>query len=351
MHRRYAAVLTAVMLLMAASCGKKETALERGLSFVTLQEYDQALEILLEAEVSEGVSEELLRAKGLAYMGLGEYDQAVSAFTDALSLAGTSCGSLERDINFYLSTCYIKLSDNESAMERLDAVLSSEPSNVTAALERGKLKLSMKDVSGAMADFDMAAGTDKKNAGVYLDIYDIFMSRKMVKEGASYLNSAKAADPADLNDYDKARLCYYTGDLEGACNYLEYARSIDKADTDMIKLLGRCYRELSKYENATAIYLGFLEEKPDPGICNELGISYSETGSYSQALEAFRRGIKIPENNTCMQELKANEIVCLENLHEYKEAAELAKAYLETYGTDEEMEKEYAFLVTRCGVY
>ena len=51
MHRRYAAVLTAVMLLMAASCGKKETALERGLSFVTLQEYDQAREILLEAEV------------------------------------------------------------------------------------------------------------------------------------------------------------------------------------------------------------------------------------------------------------------------------------------------------------
>ena len=342
-------ILSAVITIgLLSGCGKTEkTDLDNGLASVTLQEYDDALDFLKQAEQNEEDLESVYRAEGLAYMGLRDYANAADSFKKALSYAGTKTGEAEKDINYYLALCYAKQDDYEAAIERLDAVSALDPSDETAALERGKLKLYMNDKAGAKADFDLAAGADKGHAGVYIDIYDVYSSKGLEKDGAEYLEAARTADPEKMDDYDKARLCYYTYDLEGACHYLEYARSIGKADSDMIRLLGHCYRELDKYENATAIYLGYLEDHAEPEICNELGISYAEEGDYTKALDAFRMGINMPEDNTCMQELKRNEIVCLENLKNYKEAAELASVYITQYGEDPDMVKELAFLSTR----
>ena len=49
-----------------------------------------------------------------------------------------------------------------------------------------------------------------------------------------------------------------------------------------------------------------------------------------------------------MQILKHNEIVCLEYMREYEQAAVLAAEYIDTYGDEGGlMSKEYDFLYTR----
>ncbi len=53
------------------------------------------------------------------------------------------------------------------------------------------------------------------------------------------------------------------------------------------------------------------------------------------------------ENNTCMQELKLNEIACYEYMGEYGKALKLLEEYIETYGSTEDLDREYAFLSTR----
>ena len=48
-----------------------------------------------------------------------------------------------------------------------------------------------------------------------------------------------------------------------------------------------------------------------------------------------------------MQQLKFNEAVCYEYLGEFSKALELFRAYAATYGSDERVAHEIAFLETR----
>ena len=69
---------------------------------------------------------------------------------------------------------------------------------------------------------------------------------------------------------------------------------------------------------------------------------------FASAAEAFHSGSEIKEKNTYMQILKRNEIVCLEYMGEYEQAAALAAEYIDTYGDEGGlMSKEYDFLYTR----
>ena len=72
-----------------------------------------------------------------------------------------------------------------------------------------------------------------------------------------------------------------------------------------------------------------------------------DKGDDEKALEALQRGKEIKKNNTCMQELKLNEIACYEYMGNYQKAAELLADYIEIYGSNEDLEREYAFLSTR----
>ena len=180
-----------------------------------------------------------------------------------------------------------------------------------------------------------------------LDIYDCMMQHGQEAQAQKYLDTVLGADAKDISDYDKGRLCYYSREYAQACNYLERVRSSDEADAQMIKLLGECYKLQGQYEYAAVVYNGYADQHADAQICNELGLCYAEQGEYEEALAAFRKGIEIKENNTCMQTLKRNEIISCEHLGDYEKALELLKAYIDIYGSDEGLEREYAFLVTR----
>lgn len=338
-----------VMALALSGCSKEgDAAYKEGINALTVQEYDVAVEKLNEACEAGSDRERTMRALGLAYMGEERYSEAVLAFKEALKAAGTSTGELECDINYYMAVSLSKLGEYDEAISRLDAVIALRPADRQALVQRGQLELFLGDKETAKADFDKAVAVKKSDAGIYIDIYDAYVKRGMESEGAEYLNAARNADAGKLNDLDKGRLCFYTGDYEGACNYLEYARSTQQSGPELIGLLGRCYCLREKYENATAIYLGYLEENPDPAIYNELGLCYVNEGDYASAADAFHNGSEIKEKNTYMQILKHNEIVCLEYMGEYEQAAALAAEYIDTYGDEGGlMSKEYDFLYTR----
>ncbi|MEE5989146.1 MAG: tetratricopeptide repeat protein [Lachnospiraceae bacterium] len=334
--------------LFLCACGNSaSSAIEEGMNKVALQEYDAAIEILLPATENKALREEAERGIGLAYMGQAEYGKAILHFNRALEAAGTADGSLECDINYYLAVSYAKLGETDKAIERLDAVIAVNPGDEAAMLERGKLRLSIGETEGADEDFTKASNAGKHNGGIYIDIYEDYAKFGKESEGAEFLTAAQALDKSKLNDYDNGRICYYSGQVEEAANYFEHARSTGNSDTDLIRMLGRCYQDLDKGENASAIYQGFLDDHEDPSVCNEMGLYYAKQGEYDKAAEAFARGISIAENNTYMQTMKHNEIVCREYMGDYETAAELAASYLEIYGPDEAMEKEYAFLITR----
>ncbi len=341
-----------ILMILAAAvifggCGKKQPSLfDEGMVAVSRQEYRVALDDFSGALRTGADKEQVYRGMGLAYMGRKEYARALGAFSKALSEAGMYPGELEFDINYYMAICYYKLGEYDDAIACYDAITDLRRKETRAYFLRGNMRLFLNDVEGAKKDFDDAASIKKNDYSLYLDIYDSLMQHGYETDAAAYLEFVTKGDQKIMSDYDKGRLCYYHGEYTQACNYLERARN-SSSSAELISLLGECYKELGQYDYAAIAYKGYAEENNDASICDKLGLCYVEQGDYETALEAFQKGREIQENNTCMQELRLNEIACYEYLGQYDKAESLLAEYIETYGSDAGLEREMAFLSTR----
>ena len=348
--KKYKLILVAAICgLVLTGCGNKEIGklTKAGYDAVTSQNYSEALEHFDEALLNGEPAEEVHRGIGLAYMGQGVYTRAITAFKDALSNADMTPGKEEYDINYYMAICYYKLGEYDEAISIYDAIIDLTPKDKQAYFLRGSMKLYLDDVEGAVSDFDHATKISKKDYGLYIDIYQVMLEHGYEEEALKYLDVVGSADNDDVSAYDKGRLCYFQGNYAQGQNYLENARSEGKVTAKLISLLGECYKKEGKFEYAAVVYSSYVETYNDPVIYNQLGLCYVEQGNYDMALTAFQNGIAIKENNTCMQTLLKNEIACYEYLQDYESAASKLEQYVSIYSSDEELEKEYAFLTTR----
>lgn len=332
-----------------SACGKaNDEMVKEGYNNISGQNYAAALTCFDQALFEGADAEMVYRGKGLAFMGAGEYERALSAFRSALSSADMFPGELEYDINYYMAVCYYKLGQYNDAIAVYDAIVNLKPKDAKAYYLRGRMKLFVKDLDGAKEDFDIAISFDKKNYGLYMDVYETMVRSGYQEDANQYLDVVLAADVSDISSYDKGRLCYYQGDYSRGCTYLETARQKEKqVDADLILLLGECYKKLGNYEFAAVIYSSYLDTVQDPSIYNQLGLCYVEQGNYEAALNAFSKGIDVKDNNTCMQTLMYNEIVCYEYMQDYNTAKIKLEEYMNIYDSNPVLNKEYAFLSTR----
>lgn len=350
MKRKIVFALLASCLILLGGCGNdgKNANIENGYKAIMSQNYSEALGYFDEALLKDEDIELSYRGRGLAFMGAGEYERALSAFQTALSNADMFPGDLEYDINYYMAVCHYKLGNYNEAIDVYDAIVNLRPKDSDAYYLRGKMKLYVKDIEGAVEDFDQAISLDKKNYGLYIDIYEVMTNLGYANEANQYLDVVMAADVDDIEAIDKGRLCYYQGDYSRGCAYLETARQQgEQGNPELISLLGECYKKVGNYEFAAVIYSSYLENIEDPVIYNQLGLCYAQQGNYEAALNAFSKGIDVKENNTCMQTLKLNEIVCYEYMHDYATAKEKLSEYMTAYPADPILDKEFAFLTTR----
>ncbi len=347
--RRIATSFLAGALLCACTAcggGKKSTNLETGMNYIENAEYDNAL-ASFEAGEAAGEDRELIyRAKGIAYIGKMQYGDAVSSFLTALSCCDGTLTPLEYDINYYLATAYYKSGDYRSAFDTYSAILALKPKEETAYYLRGISAISMGYHDQAIADFDKAVSLNKSNYSMYIDIYLILDKYGFTQEGLEYLEDAMSVGSRNMSDYDKGRICYYMGDYENACLYLDSANKENTNETIVLEL-GKAYEATGDVNFAASIYVNYLSNYGDSApIYNQLGTCKLLTGDYQAALEAIQSGIAM-NNMDVMQTLKYNEIVAYEYLGDFKKACVLMESYLAAYPDDTRAVREYEFLSTR----
>ena len=164
-----------------------------------------------------------------------------------------------------------------------------------------------------------------------------------------------------LIEVDKKRpeYCYLaslmlskTGSLQDARTFLESGKELDQdhkvpgyleasmAYADGCAAAGET--ELSQAVYQQLIREGFGTTK----IYNRLVMNAIKAEDYKLALDLAAKGLALPDTEA-VQQLKFNEAVCYEYLGEFSKALELFRAYANSYGSDERVAHEIAFLETR----
>ena len=167
-----------------------------------------------------------------------------------------------------------------------------------------------------------------------------------VSRGGYKLEKAMNNGSKTMSDYDRGRICYYMGDYENACSYLDNANKNNSSE-EVVLALGQSYEATGDINFAASIYTNYLSSNGDSAsIYNQLGLCRLATGDYDAALSSIESGIAMNDADV-MQTLKYNEIICYEYLGDFTKAKVLMESYLVVYPDDETALREYDFLATR----
>ena len=342
---RKQALAACLVVACFAGCGDGREKISEGMRALEALDYEGALLLFEEADILEENQRLTARGRGIAYMGLTEYEQAIACFQEALAGSNGLVSDIDFDLNYYLAAAYTKNGQYEQAEANYDAILALRPEEKDAYFLRGNVRLALGDYEGALADFDKTIAMDSKNYDRILEIYECLAHYGMEKEGEQYLKQALESNDRQMSSYNRGRIYYYLGEYQKAYAALEEAK--DKGDAESYLYLGKAYEATGDYNYASSVYNSYISKKGGNAVIyNQLGLCEMKKKDYGKALEAFQAGKQL-EDASVLQSLSFNEIVAYEYLGQYKEAANLLEQYLKNYPDDENAKREQQFLSTR----
>ena len=340
-----AAALISMILATGCGFGSSGGKTEEAYALIGNLDYQNAITTFEEALENGENERRIYRGEGIAYIGEGKYNEAISCLTKALSLSSGIVENMDYDINYYLALAYYKNGDIDEAIGIYDTILSLKPGEVDAVYLRGLLYAEKNMLDEALASFNQVISIEPDNYDRIIRIYVILADNGYKETGQGYLKSAMDNGTKKMSNYEKGQISFYLEDYESAKTYLEKAR--EEEGYEAVLLLGKTYEMLGDNNYAVSVFSSYANsDEPSPEILNEMGICKMSMNDYEGALAAFEEAISIP-NNSMLQTLKFNEIVCYEHLGQFDKARSLMEIYINNYPDDENARDEYIFLKTR----
>lgn len=284
-----------LLLALAFGCGKRDEAaeaVERGMEAFAGGDFAGAKEILSKAGEDAGA----LRALGIVSYEAGEFSEAAAYFDRALALLGEEGEQgLREDILRYQGDALMQQGDSgegdtpayfAEAASAYGRLIALDNEQAEYYLLRGRALLKLGDTEGAVSDFRTAVSASEENPEYCEDIYLTLREQGAAGAGAEFLEVICRKGPEDA---DKGR----------------YGRA-----------------------------------------CLELALSRMEGGQYEEALSLIQEALPLAEEPV-RKELLYAEGACYERLLDFETALERFLAYREAYGSNETVDHEIAFLMTR----
>ena len=340
-----------VFTYLLSGCSPRDTqTMAQAAAVLDQGDFDTAL-ALYDAAIEEGKQlQACYRGKGIALMGKMEYEEAAKAFETALTSETFIEKKIYRDgmnddIRRYLAACYTRCGNGMSAVEIYDQLIEKDPEDPTLYMDRGAAKAGMDRIDEAKADFDKAINLDRGNYERILEIAQILDGCGARKIGAAYLADVPGLGSDQIDPILKARILYFLEEYQGAVDLLSGYQGTDE---EAVLILCRSYIALDNTKAASEIiqeYGGITETSPT--LLNLLGSIYMKQEKYSEAADAFERGVRVATGSDELRTLLFNRAVAYEYLGEFEKARDLFTTYLEQYSGDEEARHELEFLRTR----
>lgn len=335
---------------------KAEYYIDYGIALISMGEYDSAREQFLSVirdtdnKIVRENNKKAYRGIALSYYAEGTYDQA-KAYLE-LALKNKELSSLNRDLNAYLAECEMYLGDYEKSLKTWNALIDDlggkkKKSYGAYYLGRAKLQAVMGNADKATEDYHMCVSLDKSCYAAYLGQYLLQIDSGDEQGASATLEAAmNVAGDKQKESVEYYTFLYYNKDTDNAG--AGFKALYDNGEKKAAYYLGRIAEDAKDYNSAASYYEIYQTECPDElgaDFYNQYAGCLIELEKYDEALELITKGKQMAQG-TVGQRILFNEVIIYEKLGNYKNAAELAAAYLEKY-QDEDMEKEYEYIKTR----
>ena len=335
---------------ITANPDKADYYITYGLVLVELGDYEEAiiqLNKVVKDKDNQVVNEnnkKAYRAIGIAYYRELEYKKAITQFEQALDI--NEMGSLNSDISLYLADCYEKIGEYEKSVKIYSEAIQSDVSNSDLYVKRANVYANLGDYEKASSDFDQAIEYNSNNYDIYIAKYGMLMSQGKEEEAKEVLKNALSIQASTEEDnFNVAKIHYYQSDYKSALSELQ---AVKEQFVDAYYLIGEIYYNQGDYSKAMTNYETYVKgvSVVSSTCYNQLALTSMKLSDYETALAYIEKGL-IANDISTYQALLSNQVACYEQLADYNNAYQLAKAYMEEYPDDKDMERELQFIETR----
>ena len=331
---------------IAADNQEEEFLVNKGMAYLELEDYVSAHKAFEGALKLEGDCQAAYRGNGIAYMEEGDYESAMKAFELALSCKSGKVSETEYDILLYRGETQTRMGDYTGAVETYSVLLDTQGKKPMTYYLRGIAKVKGGEFEEGMEDMNTAISLDKNNYDMYLNCYYCLADMGQENLGIKYLQDALIIDEkANASHKSRGAVNFLLGDYTAALTQFEYAGETD--DVETLIYIGLCHQSLG---DTTKSYEAFSKALANGGenaeVYYQMGMCMFSTGDYDKALSHLQNGLALGGGQH-KQEMMYTLGLCHERQLDYKAALKAFEDYVALYGSNEELDKEIAFLRTR----
>jgi len=309
---------------------RTEARLNKASLLLSLNQFEQAIEICNELSEEGHKSQQLNEIKFDAFVGIGDYTNAqktadhMKAFGFDLKVCtriaaldeikgdltkakntlmkGLESGNTNKDLTwraqYKLGTLYEKDADLVKAEEIYKSILAENSGYPFAKAGIARIKAAHKDYEGAVVMLEAAY----KSSSAMLfkqDIAQIYKNSGRTndarKEVQDIVNTIEEGEKAGCN-YDLIRARLYSEILEDfdlALIYAERAKNRWPENVDLNKVLSLIYYKLGEYEDAN-YYLGKATsvQSNDPSLMVLSGLLKYKTGNFKEGIDMIKKAMR-----------------------------------------------------------
>jgi len=180
-------------------------------------------------------------------------------------------------------------------VEMEEEQLKDLPAMTSADYEKlGDTYLGRGQMGLARSKYQKALDLDPRSWRLEYKIGTILLRQGGPSEALPYFRSMVARDPSNARGYEgEGRSLLAMGDHEGAEVALKKAVRLDSSNWKAQQSLGMLYDELGRYDEAITAYRAALKVRPvEASILNNLGVAYYLKKDYPQAIETLERALR-----------------------------------------------------------
>ena len=304
-QKQYEAALREAKQVAAADPKNSEAWKLAGFAELEMQQYAAAAEDLRRAqELRRAEGSEDVNIEGAlirAYVSLEQYEQALPLLVAATTRAGATP---EPRMLYLRGLAELRTNKAADAERSFNAAVKADPKNAPALLYLGQLAFRRNDFTAAINMLNRATAVDAKLAPAWEILTHSYLRRAAAAEGpkaeADNLAAVRAAESLARarDDEDSAALLgqslIFAKQYARAATALERAAAKPDAKGQTLYLLGFAHSRAKNFPKAIAALERAAASTPDNAeVYRELGFAAESSKQYAKALDAYEKGLAL----------------------------------------------------------